>query len=104
MRIILNYIGFYAKKIYDNDSYLSSECNNMLKLSDLKIGERGKVASIQQCSPLYRHKLLAMGLTHGTEFTLVRKAPLGDPMVLMVRGFALSLRQGESTGVEVEKL
>lgn len=76
----------------------------MTKLTELKKGERAKVISLQNCPPAYRHRLLAMGLTQGTEFILLRKAPLGDPVLIKVRGFALSLRKGEITGLEIEKL
>lgn len=76
----------------------------MTKLTELKIGEHGRIISLQQCSHAYRHKLQAMGLTRGTEFTLLRKAPLGDPIILVVRGFSLSLRKEETAGLEVERL
>jgi ferrous iron transport protein A len=44
-----------------------------------------------------------MGLTRGTEFTVKRVAPLGDPVEISVRGFALSLRKDEAAAVMVEK-
>ena len=52
----------------------------------------------------YRKKLLSMGLTPGTEFTLQRTAPLGDPVEIIFRGFSLSLRKQEAAGLWVEKL
>ena len=42
-----------------------------------------------------------MGLTVGTECTVVRYAPLGDPIEIRVRGYHLSLRQSEAAGVSV---
>jgi ferrous iron transport protein A len=45
-----------------------------------------------------------MGLTPGTEFTVIRFAPLGDPVEIQVRGFALSLRKDEATALLVEKI
>ena len=42
-----------------------------------------------------------MGLTVGTECTVIRYAPLGDPMELKVRGYHLSLRTSEAQGVRV---
>ncbi len=50
----------------------------------------------------YRHKLAAMGLIRGTVFTIDRKAPLGDPVVLKVRGFYLALRAAEADILDVE--
>jgi len=72
-------------------------------LRDLDVGKRGKVAGFVKGSTAYRKKLLAMGLTRGTEFTVNRVAPLGDPMEINVRGFALSLRKDEAAAVLVEK-
>lgn len=42
-----------------------------------------------------RERLLTMGLTPGTELTVTRVAPMGDPIEIHVRGFALSLRKDE---------
>jgi len=44
---------------------------------------------------------LEMGLTTGTECTVMRYAPMGDPMELKVRGYCLSLRIAEAEGVHV---
>ena len=44
-----------------------------------------------------------MGLTKGTEFTVKRVAPMGDPVEINLRGFALSLRKDEADSVLVEK-
>jgi ferrous iron transport protein A len=45
-----------------------------------------------------------MGLTPGTEFTVIRVAPLGDPVEIQVRGFHLSLRQQEADALIVEEI
>jgi ferrous iron transport protein A len=50
----------------------------------------------------YREKLLAMGLIRGTEFVVERVAPLGDPIEITVRGFALSLRKDEASAIMIE--
>jgi ferrous iron transport protein A len=44
----------------------------------------------------YKRKLLAMGLTPGTELRVTRHAPLGDPTEIEVRNFRLSLRKHEA--------
>ncbi len=75
-----------------------------LHLSDLNIGDCGKVTAIEKGDKAYRQKLLAMGLTPGTEFSITRYAPLGDPVEIKVRGFALSLRKGEAAALQVEKI
>ncbi|MBK4730534.1 ferrous iron transport protein A [Oxynema sp. CENA135] len=71
-------------------------------LHDLKIGATGRVLSYDCPRRGYRKRLLAMGLTPGTEFTVTRHAPLGDPVEIYVRGFSLSLRKDEARALLVE--
>lgn len=75
-----------------------------LSLRDMQIGDSGKVIGIRQGEKAYRQKLLSMGLTPGTQFSVTRYAPMGDPVEIKVRGFALSLRQGEAEALLVEKV
>jgi len=74
-----------------------------MTLGDLSVGEKGRVLGFSPGSRAYRSRLLAMGLTPGTEFAVVRYAPLGDPVEIRVRGFALSLRIGEARVLLVER-
>ena len=75
-----------------------------ITLGELKAGESGVVSAFPDGSGAYRRKLLAMGLTPGTRFTVSRVAPLGDPIQLQVRGFQLSVRRHEATAVEVNRV
>ena len=72
-------------------------------LGDLDVGNKGKIVGYTKGTSAYREKLLSMGLTKGTEFTVKRVAPLGDPVEIHVRGFALSLRKHEAVALLVEK-
>ena len=72
-------------------------------LGDLDVGNRGKVVGFVKGATAYREKLLAMGLTRGTEFVVERVAPLGDPVEIHVRGFALSLRKDEASAIMIER-
>ena len=74
-----------------------------MTLGQMAVGEAGKVVGFDKSNRAYRQKLLAMGLTPGTEFTVVRYAPLGDPVEIRVRGFALSLRKAEAEALLVER-
>lgn len=74
-----------------------------ISLRDMALGDKGKVAGLQQGNKGYRKKLLAMGLTPGTEFSVIRYAPMGDPVEINVRGFALSLRKDEAATLLVER-
>jgi ferrous iron transport protein A len=72
-----------------------------MKLSELKVGDAAEVIAFSSGNSAYRTRLMAMGLTPGTRFTLKRVAPLGDPVEIEVRGFALTLRKQEAEAVNV---
>ena len=72
-------------------------------LRDLAMGESAVVSGYAKGASVYREKLLAMGLTKGTELTVSRIAPMGDPVGIKVRGFALSLRKDEAATLYVER-
>ncbi len=71
-------------------------------LADFRVGMRGRVIGFDKGSKEYRKKILAMGLTKGTEFTVNRVAPMGDPIEIEVRGYNLSLRKDEAAALTVE--
>jgi ferrous iron transport protein A len=73
-------------------------------LKHLVIGDLAKIVGFEPSGKAYRKKLLAMGLTPGTEFSITRFAPLGDPVEIKLRGFALTLRRDEASVLQVEKL
>lgn len=73
-----------------------------MNLKDMAVGDSGIVAGFAECGRAYRKKLLSMGLTPGTEFSITRVAPMGDPVEIRVRGFKLSLRRGEAETLQVE--
>ncbi|WP_166145427.1 ferrous iron transport protein B [Methylosinus sp. RM1] len=72
--------------------------------SELKVGDRGKVTGFDRGNAAHRQKLLSMGLTPGAQFTVVRVAPLGDPVEIRVRGADLSLRSDEASALMVERI
>ncbi|NJO67647.1 MAG: ferrous iron transport protein A [Rhodospirillales bacterium] len=75
-----------------------------LTIGQLAIGDRGRVVRLEKGDRGYRQRLLAMGLTPGTEFSILRVAPLGDPVELTVRGTAISLRRAEAALLQVERI
>lgn len=75
----------------------------MKVLTKLKVGEKAKVVGYEKSGKQLRKKLLAMGLTKGTEVNVVRTAPMGDPIEIEVRGFQLSLRKDEAESLIVER-
>jgi len=70
----------------------------------LTVGDHGKVTGFDQAGRAYRKRLLAMGLTPGTEFIVTRFAPLGDPVEIKIRGFSLTLRKNEADVLLIEKI
>ena len=70
--------------------------------SQMSVGDEGVIAGFSKASAAYRKKLLAMGMTPGTAFKIVRKAPLGDPVEISVRGYFVSLRRQEAAVIEVQ--
>ncbi|GAB4341950.1 MAG: FeoA family protein [Leptolyngbyaceae cyanobacterium] len=74
---------------------------SMLKLRDAAIGSVLRVIGYEPTTRDYKRKLLAMGLTPGTELRVTRHAPLGDPTEIQVRDFHLSLRKDEADALIV---
>ncbi|MDM8561682.1 FeoA family protein [Candidatus Parabeggiatoa sp. HSG14] len=75
-----------------------------ISLRDMAVGDKGIVKALQKGNKGYRQKLLAMGLTPGTKFSVTRYAPMGDPVEINVRGFSLSLRKNEADTLLVERI
>ena len=72
-----------------------------IKLSDLAIGSSAVVREFPRQGAAFL-RLREMGLLTGTKLTLVRTAPLGDPIEIKVRGYHLTLRKSEAEHVLVE--
>ena len=70
-------------------------------LTSLSLGASATVTQIN-VSAAGRSRLMEMGLLVGTRVTLVRTAPLGDPLELKVRGYHLTLRKGDAAHILVE--
>lgn len=74
----------------------------MLKrLSDFTIGETGQIKMVKGEGRI-RRRLFDMGVTPGAEVVLIKKAPLGDPLEVKIRGYDLTLRKDEAIFVELE--
>ncbi len=70
-------------------------------LAELPIGAEGTVVAVRCSRPVAR-RLMEMGLLPGTRVAVVRVAPLGDPLELRLRGYALSIRRQEAAAVMLE--
>jgi Fe2+ transport system protein FeoA len=70
-------------------------------LSDFTVGESGKIKAVTGEGRI-RRRLFDMGVTPGAEVKMRKKAPLGDPIEVTIRGYELTLRKVEAACVEVE--
>jgi ferrous iron transport protein A len=73
-----------------------------LRITDLAVGEQARVVGFAADS-VYARRLQALGLIPGTVLTLVRYAPLGDPVAIRFRGYSLALRPTEAGELELER-
>lgn len=74
-----------------------------MNLNELEIGKKAKIISVAGEGQL-RHHILDMGLIPGTVVTLVKYAPMGDPMELLVRGYELTLRVDDAKLIGIEPI
>ena len=70
-------------------------------LSEFAVGESGKITKVSGEGKI-RRRLFDMGVTPGAQVTMRKKAPLGDPIEVTVRGYELTLRKSEAACVEAE--
>ena len=72
-----------------------------MTLKELEIGKTGVVVSVGGEGALRQH-FLDMGVIPGAEVTLVKYAPMGDPMELRIQGYELTLRLADAEKIEIE--
>ncbi len=71
------------------------------KLSEFAVGEKGVIKTVSGDGRI-RRRLFDMGVTPGAEVVLRKKAPLGDPLEVTIRGYELTLRKSEAETVTTE--
>ena len=75
-----------------------------LTLDTLEPGKDAVIAAVKCEDVALRKHILDMGLTPGTEVMLVKRAPMGDPIELRLRGYELTLRNDDASHIELEKI
>ena len=90
---------------YELASKILVECESdpETTLDNIKIGDKVKVTKMKATGDI-RFRLLDMGLVKGVSLKIVRLAPLGDPIEVMLNGFNLSLRLEEAKNINVKIL
>ncbi|HIZ46432.1 MAG TPA: ferrous iron transport protein B, partial [Candidatus Olsenella pullistercoris] len=75
-----------------------------MNLDELEIGKDAVVASVDCDEPSLRQHILDMGLTPGVEVTLMKRAPMGDPLEVRVRGYELTLRRADAAHIALTQV
>ena len=75
----------------------------IITIADLLPKEKGKIKRISAKAHL-RRKLLDMGILPGAIVEMVRRAPLGDPIDIKIKGYHLSLRKSEAAYISIERI
>lgn len=75
--------------------------NTDVRLDTLEIGKDAVVASVASDDQALRQHILDMGLTPGTEVTMMKYAPMGDPLEIRLRGYELTLRKDDAARIEL---
>lgn len=73
----------------------------MKTLRDISVGETVRVIKLQGEGAIKR-RIMDMGITRGTEIFVRKRAPLGDPIEVTVRGYELSIRKSEAENILTE--
>lgn len=73
-----------------------------MKLSELQIGSTATIKAVGGKGALRQH-FLDMGLIQGTEVTVVKYAPMGDPIELRIHGYELTIRLADADNIEISK-
>ncbi len=75
-----------------------------MTLDKLETGKDAIIQAVNCQEPSLRKHILDMGLTPGTEVTLVKIAPMGDPIELRVRGYELTLRKDDAAHIDIKDI
>lgn len=82
---------------------MSHSVSATMDFARVRKGMRARVLRVPDDLPNVK-RLQEMGLVEGTEFKVVKVAPLGDPIEIDLRGYRLCLRKRETAGIDVEVL
>ena len=90
--------GIYERMSNDNDKKITDR--EKITLKDLDIGKTATVVSVGGEGALRQH-FLDMGLIPGVQATMVKYAPMGDPLELRIHGYELTLRKDDAAKIIV---
>lgn len=88
---------------YRKDQHPQSTEEQTMTLAELKPGETGRIVRVGKNGSL-RKRIVDMGAVSGTKVTMMKVAPLGDPMEVKIMGYNLTLRKEEAEAIAVEAI
>lgn len=74
-----------------------------MTLRELKVGEKARILKVGGEGALRQH-FLDMGVIPGAELSVIKYAPMGDPIEIEIHGYRLTLRLAEAQEIEIEKI
>ena len=77
--------------------------HSMVRLKSLADGKSGIVEKIELTGATKR-RLIEMGITPGTKITVLKRAPLGDPIEILLRGYSLTIRGTDAEQILVSEV
>lgn len=72
----------------------------IVSLADMKVGQSGIVEALEGRGNI-QHRLVDMGVVKGSRISVFKKAPLGDPVEVKIKGCAMALRMNEAAMISV---
>ncbi len=91
----------FQKKQVDDQRGEAGKKMTATSLDKMKPGQKGKIVRVRGAGAVSR-RLVDMGVVRGTTVEVIKVAPLGDPIEVKLKGYNLSLRKEEATGISVE--
>ena len=79
-----------------------NECRYARTLDKLEISKTATIKSINLKNEA-KKRLMDMGIIKGEKVKVIKKAPLGDPIEILIKGYKLSIRKNEAKGIEIEE-
>ncbi|MGX7031639.1 FeoA family protein [Vagococcus zengguangii] len=83
---------------------INNEADKFVSLSDLSTNQIGTIVGINHRDTRLKKHLMEMGFTTNTTVKLRKRAPLGDPLELELRGYSISLRKADAQHILVKEV
>ena len=75
---------------------------SVVSLDQLEIGQSGKVIKIEGSTEQLRRRLIDMGIISGTQILMCKRAPMGVPIEIRLRGYQLTIREADAKNITLE--